>query len=103
MSRIVSFGTCNIINNIQGFVQAVVSSDEVRGLQINILETDNEDGFFGKYCPSIASSMSGFQMNDSALTVGAGSCCNCHNNRFQLKWNVQPIKGRPSRAAAGGK
>lgn len=76
MSRIVSGTTipCNIINNIQGFdsIQAVVSSDEVRGLQINILESDNEDGLFGKYCP-IASSMSAFQMNDSALTVGAAA------------------------------
>jgi hypothetical protein len=53
-------------------IQAVVSSDEVRGLQINILETDNEDGLFEKKCP-IASSMSAFQMNDSALTVGAAA------------------------------
>lgn len=49
---------------------------------MNILETDNEDGFNRKYCP-IASSMSAFQMasleniafqmNNSALTVGAAA------------------------------
>ena len=49
---------------------------------MNILETDNEDGLNRKYCP-IASSMSAFQMasleniafqmNNSALTVGAAA------------------------------